>query len=332
MKQPPSTPLQSPSLPKRLRGGYEEDLYEPPEDDFDDDIDEPLPPEEMDTIEEASAAIAPPIDNATKYTRPAVSHTTTDSDLNLQWLDIDTISGKPLDSNPSGGRVTGATSGIVPVIRIYGVNEVGNSVAVFIHGFTAYAHFALPKGCTLNDTDENLGRIRGCVEEQLKAKLGNQGKDQACCLGVQYVSNKKSIMGYDPAHQKFLKVYVSLPNMISKLKTIMEEGLQMPGVLDGNGSEVKDMVVLAPYECNVPYVMRYMIDLDVTGASWLTLPQGKYGLRGVEERSTWCQVCFKSFCFRLLLMISLGDSLICSSLLKNTLMVYRLKQTFSTMN
>lgn len=324
IKQPPSTPLQS--LPKRLRGGYEEDLYEPPEDDYDDD---PLPPEEMDTMPQEAAAIAPPID-ATKYTRPAVSHTATDSDLNLQWLDIDTISGKPLDSNPSGGRVTGATSGIVPVIRIYGVNEVGNSVAVFIHGFTAYAHFALPKGCTLHDTEENLGRIRGLVEEQLKARLGNQGKDQQCCLGVQYVSNKKSIMGYDPAHQKFLKVYLSLPNMISKLKTIMEEGLQIPGVLDGSGSEVKDMVVLAPYECNVPYVMRYMIDLDVTGASWLTLPQGKYGLRGVEERSTWCQVCSRVF-IRLLLVIfgCVSQSFFIAD---NILMINRLKQTFSTMN
>jgi DNA polymerase delta subunit 1 len=287
-KHPPS-PLTS--SPKRLRGGYDEEDFdfEPPEDDFDYDLtdNQPLPPDEMDEDTKTTIAI-----DATKYTRPPVTHLTPDQDLNLQWLDIDTISGSPLQSNPSGKPVTGATTGSVPIIRIYGVNEIGNSVVVFIHGFTAYAHFALPKGCTLIDSEDNLGSIRSKLEEALKSKMGNQqGKDQQCVLGVQYVTNKSSIMGYDPAHTKFVKVYVSLPGMITKLKSIMEEGMLVPGILDGAGSEVKDIVMMSPYECNVPYVMRYMIDFDITGASWLTLPRGSYGLRVEEgERGTHCQV------------------------------------------
>ncbi|KAL7515214.1 hypothetical protein ACHAXN_012622 [Cyclotella atomus] len=287
-KHPPS-PLTS--SPKRLRGGYDEEDFdfEPPEDDFDYDLtdNQPLPPDEMDEDTKTTIAI-----DATKYTRPPVTHLTPDQDLNLQWLDIDTISGSPLQSNPSGKPVTGATTGSVPIIRIYGVNEIGNSVVVFIHGFTAYAHFALPKGCTLIDSEDNLGSIRSKLEEALKSKMGNQqGKDQQCVLGVQYVTNKSSIMGYDPAHTKFVKVYVSLPGMITKLKSIMEEGMVLPGILDGAGSEVKDIVMMSPYECNVPYVMRYMIDFDITGASWLTLPRGSYGLRVEEgERGTHCQI------------------------------------------
>jgi DNA polymerase delta subunit 1 len=287
-KHPP-TPLLS--QPKRLRGGYDDEAfdYEPPEDDYDDFM-EQLPPEEMDDL---PPTFTSPIDDTltSKYTRPAVTHLDSTRDLNLQWLDIDTISGKPLASNPSGKAVTGSTAGSVPIIRIYGVNESGNSVAVLIHGFTPYAHFALPRGCTLNDTDENLGKIRSLVEDNLKAKMGNQGKDQPCCLGVQYVTDKASIMGYDPSHTKFLKVYVSLPNMIPKLKSIMEEGVKLSGVFDANGNEVEETMLLSPYECNVPYVMRYMIDWDVTGASWLTLPGGTYGLRmGEGEKGTWCQV------------------------------------------
>ena len=39
--------------------------------------------------------------------------------------------------------------------------------------------------------------------------------------------------------------------------------------------------------------MRYMIDKDVTGASWLTLPKGSYRLRESEsEKGTHCQVSF----------------------------------------
>ena len=44
---------------------------------------------------------------------------------------------------------------------------------------------------------------------------------------------------------------------------------------------------------DVPFVMRYMIDKDVTGASWLTLPKGSYRLRESEtEKGTHCQVSF----------------------------------------
>jgi DNA polymerase elongation subunit (family B) len=61
---------------------------------------------------------------------------------------------------------------------------------------------------------------------------------------------------------------------------------------------------LSPYECNVPYVMRYMIDHDITGASWLTLPKGSYGLRKEEgEKGTWCQVSFLQLCVAYLELI-----------------------------
>ena len=282
-KHPPSPLFSS---PKRLRGGYDDEYFEPEEDLYDD---APLPPEEMDDF--VSSTPAAVVVDTSKYTRPPVTHTDCNKDLNLQWLDIDTISGQPLKSNPSGKKLLGATEGSCPIIRIYGVNEDGNSVAVFIHGFTAYSYFALPRGCTLNDSDDNMGKIRGMIEECLKAKLGNQGKDQQCCLGVQYVTNKSSIMGYDPSHTNFIKVYVSLPGMVPKLKSVMEDGLNLPGVVHGNGNDVNDTILLSPYECNVPYVMRYMIDFDITGASWLTLPKGSYALRTAEgEKGTWCQI------------------------------------------
>ncbi|KAL7485072.1 hypothetical protein ACHAW6_012798 [Cyclotella cf. meneghiniana] len=282
------------SSPKRLRGGYEDELsdFEAPDADDDllyDDYQEPPDDEILDAP--PSIETAAMIDTA-KYTRPPVSHTTSDSDLNLQWLDIDTISGQPLSRNPSGKHVVGAISGTVPIIRIYGVNEAGNSVAVFIHGFTPYAYFALPRGCSLVDTDEIKGKIRHRIEEQLRAKMGQQEKqNQECCIGVRYETDKMSIMGYDPSHTRFIQVFVSLPGLVPKLKAIMEDGLCLPGILDGSGSEVRDAVVFSPYECNVPYVMRYMIDHGITGASWLTLPKGSYGLRvGEEKKGTWCQI------------------------------------------
>mmetsp|Transcript_21956 Transcript_21956/g.45738 ORF Transcript_21956/g.45738 Transcript_21956/m.45738 type:complete len:1158 (+) Transcript_21956:72-3545(+) len=300
--------------PKRIRGGGfrdDDDLYN--EDDFEDligDQDGPLPPSEMENgghdVEEAVQFGDITDAQRSRWNRPAVPESvwdTEDNDLNLQWLDIDMIAGTPLKRNPNSSKknIRGAVTGAVPVIRLYGVNETGNSVAVFIHGFTPYGYFGLPRGYEVDITKR--GEMRKIIDENMRAKLGSQfngkgdkdGGDAQACLGVDYVDGKKSIMGYDPAHTKFLIVYVAMPGMIPKLKSIMEEGITLPGIVtvdpDGTRTEVRESVIFQPFECNVPFVMRYMIDRDITGASWLTLPKGTYKLRQSEkEKGTHCQI------------------------------------------
>lgn len=312
--------------PKRLRGGggggfggdgggeetelFDEDLY----DDMMQAEDGPPPPEDDDARTGGEDVAFGDITDAhrSRWARPAVPASvwkTNDHDLNLQWLDIDMIGGSPLAANPNGtDKILGAANGTVPIIRLYGVNETGNSVAVFIHGFTAYGYFALPRGYELEGSNDNLGKIRSILDDNLRAKLGSQfnkgnsnnnGEKVLACLGVQSVTNKQSIMGYDASHNKFLKVYVAMPGMISKLKSIMEEGINLPGIMNANGQEVRESMIFQPFECNVPYVLRYMIDKDVTGASWLSLPKGTYQLRKTEsEKGTHCQVRYIHFICR----------------------------------
>jgi DNA polymerase delta subunit 1 len=295
-------------FPKLLRGGggYGDDADDLFNDDdlFEDNLlvdqDGPAEPEEDEDIAFGDITNV----HRSRWSRPAVPLSvwkTSENDLNLQWLDIDMIGGTPLAKNPNKDKkVLGASSGTVPIIRLYGVNETGNSVAVFIHGFTAYGYFALPRGYDVDGSDGNLGKIRSILEENLRAKLGSQfdkgdnnsnGESIMACLGVTCLSNKQSIMGYDPSHTKFLKVYVAMPGMIPKLKSIMEEGITLPGITNANGQEVRESMIFQPFECNVPYVMRYMIDRDITGASWLSLLKGTYHLRHDEnEKGTHCQV------------------------------------------
>ena len=296
--------------PKRLRGGgygaedgeelFDDDAYE----EMMEDQDGPPPPEDNIAGDEDVAFGDITEAHRAKWARPAAPASvwkTHESDLNLQWLDIDMIGGNPLAKNPNGTKkILGAASGQVPIIRLYGVNETGNSVAVFIHGFTSYGYFALPRVYDIDSSDDNLGQVRQILEDNLRAKLGNQfskgsssngGEEVKVCLGVQCVTNKQSIMGYDPSHTKFLKIYVAMPGMIPKLKTIMEDGVTLPGVTNVNGQDVRESMIFMPFECNVPYVLRYMIDKDITGASWLTLPKGTYQLRQSEnEKGTHCQV------------------------------------------
>ncbi|OEU20464.1 DNA polymerase delta catalytic subunit [Fragilariopsis cylindrus CCMP1102] len=203
-----------------------------------------------------------------RWLRPANEVLDNSKDLSLQCLDMDMIS-----------------EGTVPVIRAFGVNAAGNSATVFIHGFTPYCYFALPPGSTFENTDENSTKIRMYLNQRLEG-AARGGKLHEYCLGVQYVTEYKSIMGYESPHTHFFRVMVSMPTLIAPLKRIMEDhgGVNLPGVDAPQGTEY------AAFECNVPYVLRYMIDNDISGAGWLTLPKTKYQVRETSEMKTHCQV------------------------------------------
>ena len=63
----------------------------------------------------------------------------------MQWLDIDMFMGNPLKTNPKEGQpVPGSSVGSVPIIRMYGVNEKGNSAVLNVHGFTPYFYCKAP--------------------------------------------------------------------------------------------------------------------------------------------------------------------------------------------
>ena len=76
-----------------------------------------------------------------------------------------------------------------------------------------------------------------------------------------------------------------------------------------NGQLARESMLFQPFECNVPYVLRYMIDRDITGASWLSLPKGTYHLRQYEsDKGTHCQVCdliMKGYCIRVIRSVTL---------------------------
>jgi DNA polymerase delta subunit 1 len=89
-------------------------------------------------------------------------------------------------------------------------------------------------------------------------------------------------MGFSTTHTRFFQVFVSMPTMIPPLKRIFNEGVRLPGT----GSTAP----CQPFESNVPFVLRYMIDNKIGGASWLSLPGGSYKVRGENEKKTHCQL------------------------------------------
>jgi DNA polymerase delta subunit 1 len=64
----------------------------------------------------------------------------------------------------------------------------------------------------------------------------------------------------------------------------MEDGIDLPGVRTTNGNNQ-----FAAFECNVPFVLRYMIDRDIAGAGWMTLPKKTYQVRDASKLQTYSQ-------------------------------------------
>lgn len=228
-----------------------------------------------------------------RWLRPPSQVTDNSQDLSLQWLDMDLLGGKPLEENPNETldektnrrrKILGSHKGQVPIIRAYGITEAGNSVTVFIHGYSPYAFFALPDGAEFDDTPENRKKIVLELEQRLEG-AARGGKLEKYCHRVEYVSDKKSIMGYETSHTKFLRVTVAMPTLIPPLKRIMEEGIQLPGVSTVGGNDQ-----YAAFECNVPFVLRYMIDEEIAGAGWMTLPKKTYQIRDAAKMQTHSQV------------------------------------------
>ena len=96
--------------------------------------------------EEEKEATLPP-NNPRNWRRPHVPQIDVETmPIAYQWMDIDMYEGEPLEENPKiMADLPGSTNKPVPIVRLYGVTEVGNSVLAHIHGFTPYFICTIPR-------------------------------------------------------------------------------------------------------------------------------------------------------------------------------------------
>jgi len=190
--------------------------------------------------------------------RPALEKPVNAATDNLvfQQFDVDQYTGQPLPGMP------GSTVGPVPIIRIYGVNEQGNSLTVHVHGFSPYFYVKAPQGFTRMD----CGNFRTSLNNALAVQGNN-----ACSVYVLAVDieDKQSMMNYQfNKLEPFLRITLALPNLVAKAKKILEDGLGQWGSF------------YPTFETNVLYVLRFMVDCNLSGGNWLEIPKSKYKVRG----------------------------------------------------
>jgi DNA polymerase delta subunit 1 len=111
---------------------------------------------------------------------------------------------------------------------------------------------------------------------------GDEKRLGTCVLGIQKAESKQSLLGYHFNETRdFIKIYVAMPSLVPNLKRLLEEGIAVPNIGTVRGQS---------YESNVPFVLRFMIDSDISGADWITLPVGSFALRPPHNMVSRCSV------------------------------------------
>lgn len=103
---------------------------------------------------------------------------------------------------------------------------------------------------------------------------GDEKQLKSLVLGLERTPPMQSLVGYHSNDVKeFVKIYVAMPSLVPGTKRLVDEGVTVPslGTLHGQ-----------TFESNVPFVLRFMIDLQISGADWVELPANTYALRPAE--------------------------------------------------
>uniref|UniRef100_A0ABM5GSA5 DNA polymerase n=2 Tax=Pogona vitticeps TaxID=103695 RepID=A0ABM5GSA5_9SAUR len=202
-----------------------------------------------------------------KWQRPAPPKINpTEDALCFQQVELDYYVGTHLPGFP------GSTQGPVPVLRMFGITEAGNSICCHIHGFAPYFYVPAQTGFQAGHLADFQRELNAAVIRDMRSN--KDGLSQAV-LAVE-ICKKQNMYGYHGQQlMPFLKITMAMPRLIAPAKRLLEQGLRC-GTLGVHHYQA--------YEANIDFEIRFMVDRDVVGCNWIELPAGKYHLR--QEQST----------------------------------------------
>lgn len=158
---------------------------------------------------------------------------------------------------------------IVPVIKMYGTSEKGESVALSVYNFMPYFWVPLQEPVKEEDREELCIAFHHALEKRLsQTSTTKKGLDTLTFIHSVEIAEKMTIMTYQEKATPFFKITFTSPKHIPQARSLLEgQGLDVQGL---------KWTTYPTYESAVLYVLRFMIDCGIGGASWIGLPKGKY--------------------------------------------------------
>ncbi|KAF6734513.1 DNA polymerase delta catalytic subunit [Oryzias melastigma] len=202
-----------------------------------------------------------------RWPRPHAPTLNPSSDtLVFQQIDLDHYLGASVAGMP------GQSQAKVPIIRMFGVTDNGNSVCCHVHGFAPYFYVPAPNGFKSEFLGEFKRELNSVV---LKDMRSNKDNISVTVLAVD-ITRKENMYGYHGQHiMDFLRITMAMPRLIAPAKRLLEQGFKFgPFPIQGYQS----------FEANIDFEIRFMVDSNVVGCCWIELPNGKWRVR--EEMIT----------------------------------------------
>ncbi|XP_064100710.1 DNA polymerase delta catalytic subunit-like, partial [Macrobrachium nipponense] len=166
---------------------------------------------------------------------------------------------------------------------MFGVDVSGNSVCCHIHGFYPYFYMNYPEDKLL--LLNNIDSFKKLINEKLAQKLYFLKNITDFIISITIV-NKRTIYGYNSHNEglkRFLKITIALPKLIHEVKNILE--LELKG--ENEDEERKNEF----YEANIDFILRFMIDVNLSGCSWIEIPSQSCIFRDSNnEKESTCQI------------------------------------------
>ncbi|KAI9178746.1 DNA-directed DNA polymerase delta [Blastocladiella emersonii ATCC 22665] len=157
---------------------------------------------------------------------------------------------------------------VFPTLRFYGVTDEGYSVTCHVHGFFPYIYVPAPNAFHDGMRGEFVATLNRLLHSDRKGT-----HPTGYVLGVD-ICLKESIMHFHGNRKiPFLKITLAHPKFIAALRRQFENSLVR---MDNHPHLVFST---SHFESNLAYLLRYMIDADVAGMGWMSLPAGTYRVR-----------------------------------------------------
>lgn len=177
------------------------------------------------------------------------------------------------------------------IINIYGLTRGGASVLLHVHSFFHYFYVPALPGIAPDDLrvalDTHL-RNAAAAESGGGGWRASNSKNARQVEAVEIV-RKRSIMNYIPGDPElsFFKVTIHHPRQLRPARDAFKRGGLAVQREDCASFQLPSLTV---FEGTLDYVLRFMIEVDLAGCAWLTVPPGKYELKDSGKRTTFAQM------------------------------------------